>query len=561
MKTTANDRIKLLLTKVYSFPIHTILVSIYPILYVYSRNLMNIPFRESMRFQLISICFFTFLLISFQIILKDWAKSGAISSLIAGLFYSFGHVASLIESVRYKGYINLNIWSLAWTWLIIFILISFAVTKKGVSEKVTQFLNLISVLLICLTFFTILSIGDINSDLSPDEVNTIAQLRGERDAEAHLRQLPPSEMPDIYYIIFDGYLRSDYLKEYFGFDNGPFLLELEQRGFYIIDSSRSNYLNTNYSLNTSLNLVYFHDFQRKIFNKSKYNLYTNYLHDFLKDFGYKTVVFDSGTGDTNDQEADIFVSPHDPADEDDQIINRFEQFFLKTTMGLLLYNDQTQNINPDQRSDLIKTTVNQELSVRRKRISHALEHLPDYASDDGHYFLFSHIYLPHIPFLYGPDGVELRYQGNQNLYWFEVPQENYAEYYNYQIEYLNNAILETIDLILLKSNKPVVIILQADHGDELYLDREKPTKNGVDFRSAIFNAVLFSDKDYDGLYPTMTPVNTFRVVLNHWFGTEYPLLPDKVFFHEDPLSTRIDEKPDFLDCCEEFDLCLPLPPY
>jgi hypothetical protein len=32
-----------------NFPIHTFLIAIYPILYVYSRNLMNIPFRETVR--------------------------------------------------------------------------------------------------------------------------------------------------------------------------------------------------------------------------------------------------------------------------------------------------------------------------------------------------------------------------------------------------------------------------------------------------------------------------------------------------------------------------------
>jgi hypothetical protein len=273
------------------------------------------------------------------------------------------------------------------------------------------------------------------------------------------------------------------------------------------------------------------------------------------------VVFDSGTGDTNEQEADIFISMDHTADDERQIINRFEQFFLKTTMGLLLYEDQTKKGVPEQSSDLIRSSVNQELSTRRQRIRHALEHLPDYVGDDGNYLLFSHIYLPHIPFLYGPDGVEVRYQANQNLYWFEVPQNNYAEYYIYQVEYLNNAILEMIDQILLDSGKPVVIILQADHGDELYLDREKPTKQGIEVRSAIFNAIYFSDGIYDGVYSSMTPVNTFRVVLNHWFGTAYPLLPDKVYFHEDPLSTRIDEKPEFIDCCEDFDLCLPPPPY
>ena len=189
MNTTAKDRIKLLLTKIYSFPIHTFLISIYPILYVYSRNLMNVPFRDIIRFLLISIGFFIVLLICFKIVLKDWSKSGALSSMIAGLVYSFGHTANLIEELIKPGKIDFNISLLAWGWMILFLLLSFVVVKKRISEKATQFLNLLSGLLIGLTLFAIISIGDINSDLSPDEVNTIALLRGEKDAEATIRQI------------------------------------------------------------------------------------------------------------------------------------------------------------------------------------------------------------------------------------------------------------------------------------------------------------------------------------------------------------------------------------
>ena len=209
---------------------------------------------------------------------------------------------------------------------------------------------------------------------------------------------------------------------------------------------------------------------------------------------------------------------------------------------------------------MIRETVNQELAVRRDRISHALDHLPDYADRPGPYFLFAHIYSPHIPFLYGPEGEELTYHGDQNLYWYEVPQADYPEYYGYQIEYLNSALLDTVDQILAASTKPVVIVIQGDHGDELYLDRENPTKEGIEVRSAILNAIYFSDGGCDQFYPSLTPVNTFRVILNHWFNTQYPLLPDRVYFHEDPLATRIDEKPAFINCCEEFELCLPAPP-
>jgi hypothetical protein len=307
-----------------------------------------------------------------------------------------------------------------------------------------------------------------------------------------------------------------------------------------------------------LNLTYFHDFPKDIFNKAKYNLYTNYVNEFLHKQGYQIVVFDSGSDDTNKQDADIFLTPI-KVPEEENTINKFEQFFLRTTMGLLLFNDRSQDIYGQEPPDIVRSTVNQELTKRRVLISFALTHLPDFASKDGQFYLFSHIYSPHIPFLYGPNGEELRYHENLNLYWYDVEPENYVEYYNYQIDYLNNAVLNTIDSILSSTKKPVVIILQSDHGEEKYLDRDSPTSLGVRVRSSILNAIYFSDQAYEELYPTMTPVNTFRVVFNHWFGTQYLLLSDQVYFHEHSLNTRINEKPDFIDSCVQFNICLPEP--
>ena len=145
------------------------------------------------------------------------------------------------------------------------------------------------------------------------------------------------------------------------------------------------------------------------------------------------------------------------------------------------------------------------------------------------------------------------------MHWYETAPENYDELYAYQILYLNKLILSTIDQILERSKRPVVIILQADHGDGKYLEGNTITKQGVDIRSAILNAIYFSDYTYEDLYPSMSPVNTFRIIFNKWFGANYPLLPDKVFANDQPYTIIANSKPVFIDACNEFDICLPLP--
>ena len=47
---------------------------------------------------------------------------------------------------------------------------------------------------------------------------------------------------------------------------------------------------------------------------------------------------------------------------------------------------------------------------------------------------------------------------------------------------------------------------------------------------AILNAYYFPGQKYELLYPSVSPVNSFRIVLNTFFGGTYELLPDRNYF-------------------------------
>ena len=49
-------------------------------------------------------------------------------------------------------------------------------------------------------------------------------------------------------------------------------------------------------------------------------------------------------------------------------------------------------------------------------------------------------------------------------------------------------------------------------------------------RMNIFNAYYFPDEKYTLLHDDITPVNSFRMVLDSQFKTNYGLLDDRVFF-------------------------------
>jgi hypothetical protein len=62
------------------------------------------------------------------------------------------------------------------------------------------------------------------------------------------------ELPDIYFVVLDGYARDDVLADDFGFDNTPFLEELQANGFKTAMRSTANYSSTHVSIPSMLDM-------------------------------------------------------------------------------------------------------------------------------------------------------------------------------------------------------------------------------------------------------------------------------------------------------------------
>jgi hypothetical protein len=545
--------------KILKLPFHPILFSSFPIIYLFARNIVFIRLADTVRSFILFAGFAIFFLIGFRLITKNWEKAALICSLLIALFFYYGQLASALDGLFTQfGKITVNISVLGWIGLFLFLALTFLIVNAKRTNSVTVFLNVVGILLIGFQFIAIIvRIKSVQGTNSPSIKAQISRIRGDASAENGLSQTTPTEYPDIYYIILDSYERGDKLAQYYGYDNTPFIEALRDRKFYIASFSRSNFLSTTFSLNSALNMIYFNDFPKEIIRSARYNLQTNYVTDFLREYGYQIIVFDSGTGDSNNQYADLFLSPESTHQIKKTELNPFETLLIQTSGGLFFGGINHQAGSPDTVSEALVGLINQDLKVRRDRIQFSLTHLPDFVSQEGRHFIFVHIYLPHAPFLFGAGGEPLQYKTSPGMDWYVPDPDEYIAQYTDQINYLNQAILTPIDKILDETNRPVVIVLQSDHGDGKYLNWDVPTAQGVDIRSATLSAIYFSDHRYDSLYQSLTTVNTFRIVFNHWFGTQYPLLPDKVFFHKHPLSIFSIDNTQFVDSCDHFNLCLP----
>ena len=119
----------------------------------------------------------------------------------------------------------------------------------------------------------------------------------EQPAEALTLAPNSTNRPDIYYIILDGYARSDVMQELFNFDNSAFLERLRHKGFFVARGSTANYCQTPLSLSSSLNLDYLDDLVKGLGSDQTalHELIArNRLAETLRPLGYSFVTFSTG---------------------------------------------------------------------------------------------------------------------------------------------------------------------------------------------------------------------------------------------------------------------------
>jgi hypothetical protein len=148
-------------------------------------------------------------------------------------------------------------------------------------------------------------------------------------------------------------------------------------------------------------------------------------------------------------------------------------------------------------------------------------------------FVWSHITLPHFPLIFGPNGEPIT--PGTSLLTMNHPEYtndswNVKQQFVQQIQFTNKKSIEFIDKIL-ENEKRSVIIIQSDHGSAFGVNLQDPTDDDVFQRLSNFNAIYFPDEKHrEMLTYDRTNVNTFRIVFNTYFGSDYEMLEDKTYW-------------------------------
>ncbi len=172
-----------------------------------------------------------------------------------------------------------------------------------------------------------------------------------RTSDLDLSLPPGAPAPDVYYIILDAYTRADVLQDVFGYDNQPFLDQLEALGFRVAEDSRSNYALTRLSLSSSLNMNYLEALGPALEPQTadagwldeaaKYGA----VRVALEDLGYRIVAVESAVGMTDWVDADVYLARRPQALADAGAVGEmtpFEVLLLQTSIGRLVLDGRTR---------------------------------------------------------------------------------------------------------------------------------------------------------------------------------------------------------------------------
>lgn len=441
--------------------------------------------------------------------LKDSKKAGVFSFFVLTLFLIFGYLHDSVKSLPNAGYFSRYTIILPALLLFLIVLLFLIRNNKKKFNDLFTFLNLL---------FVILILSEIPHSIKryklDQSVHNLIDFRftafDEYQPPIHLAD---SAKPDIYLLMFDALGSTKSIQTDLGYDNSELDSFLLNKNFFVAKNVKANYNWTIFSVSTMMNLEYLPHWISPVMNEPKVHFWgtesfkNNSLYQILKSENYRIHNYQPLSFDNTDWPGPSFFG-----------FFKDQHYYFKTLPGRLhrdifwnFINTNISFLKQKQLSAIIKRNALQkqllDTTIALVKNSCSLNPVPK--------FVYGHFMATHDPYIFDSAGNLLT-----DVQALANNKKNEAQNYFNQVKVADSIIRDLVIHIKQTNKKNTVIIVAGDHG----FPTELIKKYGYAFET--YSSFYFPDHDYKNLNDSLQPINHFRVILNKFFGTGYPMLGD-----------------------------------
>lgn len=504
------------------------ILSTLPILQLYSHNCAQLIFSQ-LTLPIITIVSGTILLYLILVSFGSSSRASFLASLL--IIYGLSFYGLVFRSQQHI--LGLEHWHLLPLLLVVYGHWYYFVVKLGEEDR-KKIVLIVSVMCLPLILFNLFKIGWY--EYSSYDAKVQKQQNSIGSSEEIERQ---KDYPDIYFLLLDEFPNSSTVRNEWNRQT-TIDKKLEAQGFFVVDSSRARYSQTDWNVPTLHNLNY-------ITPPVSPDSFLFYVHDRgqIKNTNAKRTLdkltFKNRVETWNDSR--LFRTLKEKG-YTIRVVEGVSQHYKSVTHNLadtvLSYKQIIKERGDVFLDDFPKLVLDQSIFQLNDLFSgkevkkHGNYYGTKFAFDDilrnsesqsTPHMYYYHIMCPHAPYVYSANGdykVPVRYSKSPGQKYSpkNSPANNdYIEQYDYVVSQLINIVGKLRSSV---KDRPSVIIIQGDHGPRphhLYLD------NHLEALS-IFNAVYIPNSDYSNLTESTAPVNVIRTILSDIFDLNLDLVDD-----------------------------------
>lgn len=487
------------------FPRHVFLLPAFFILHVLNSYYGLIPGNVYLTYSFYYCLLSGILLLTGRFITGSFSKGGMLTTGLLIIFYFFGACHDLLKSLAGM----LASYTIVLPIILLLVIAWTVYLRKhtGTFRKGHRYLNIL------FTLFLLLEIAQLAYNILTGKQKENNYAHRSTPVLKNLGQQQDREDPDIFFIVFDEYTSSLALQKYLNYNNTHVDSTLLKNNFYVASKAQSNYNSTPLSITSCFNMSYIDKPLEGTKPTAKeglqawHSLKMSLLPKLLSENNYE--IYNFALSDLNDHP--VSTSRYFTRSEilplyQETLWGRIERDIWWNVFKLnipVLHKKREREYTSEANAYIDRNLKNLRLTIHELNKQTARKK-----------FVFTHIMMPHAPFYVNETGQLQEQQVLTSVFDRSL--------YLKQLAYCNRWIDSLAKAANQSFSRPRVVIIEGDHGF-----RDANTLTGIREKQFMnLNAYYFSDKDYRLLYDSISPVNSFKVVLNKYFQAAIPLSKD-----------------------------------